>query len=97
MDCRIRDKVLYCSKLFDQVPAESSELQDARMRFVEWYTNIAAHRTGTASLDERLRDAPDVRAAILRFLNILVTALEYRKSALFQVSGYVGLAAMATC
>ncbi|UKZ89703.1 uncharacterized protein TrAFT101_004742 [Trichoderma asperellum] len=82
MDSTIRDKVLYCSKLFEQAPVESFEVQDARKRFVEWYTNIAAHRVGTASLDERLRDAPDIRAGILRFLDILVTAFKYhsRKS-----------------
>lgn len=62
---------------------ETFEVQNARKRLVEWYTNIAAHRVGIASLDERLRDAPDIRVAILRFLDILVTALEYRKLALF--------------
>ena len=66
MNCTIRDKVLSCSKLFEQVSAESLEVQEAWKRFVEWYTNIAAHRTGAASLDERLRDAPDVRATVLQ-------------------------------
>lgn len=70
MDCTIRDKVLYCCKLFKQAPLESFEVQDVRRRFVEWYTNIAAYRVGIASLDERLRDATDILVAILRFLGI---------------------------
>lgn len=80
----IRERVLYCSKLFEQAQAEASEIQNARKRFVEWYTNIAAHRAGTASLDERLRDAPDVRATVLQFLDALVTALKYGKLTLFR-------------
>jgi hypothetical protein len=72
----IREKVLHCSRLFNSVSAESEELQDVSQHFVNWYSNIAAHRAGPASLDERLRDAPDVRAAILRFLDILISMFE---------------------
>lgn len=68
----IRDKVLHCSMLFNSISVESEELKDVSQHFVSWYSNIAAHRAGSASLDERLRDAPDVRAAILRFLDILI-------------------------
>lgn len=72
MDSTIRVKVLHCSSLFNSASAESGELKDVSQHFVNWYSNIAAHRAGPASLDERLRDAPDVRAAILRFLDILI-------------------------
>ncbi|KAH0595432.1 hypothetical protein MHUMG1_06607 [Metarhizium humberi] len=78
MDPTIRDKVLYCSELFEQVPAEESEIQDAHKRLEEWYTNLNSGPAGTPSLDERLRDAPDLRITVLQFLEILVTTLEYQ-------------------
>ncbi|KAM3426385.1 hypothetical protein NHJ13734_009490 [Beauveria thailandica] len=77
MDDTIRYKVWHCSGLFKKVLSDAPELFDANQRFVEWYTNIAAHRTGPASLDERLRDAPDLRDAILQFLNTLIKAIEF--------------------
>lgn len=79
MDPTIRDKVLYCSELFEQVPAEESEIQDAYKRFQAWYTNYTAGRAGTPSLDECLRDAPDTRGTILGILNDLGEALGYGK------------------
>ncbi|KAH7308637.1 hypothetical protein B0I35DRAFT_515720 [Stachybotrys elegans] len=76
MDFAIRDKVLDCAKLFKQAPVDSSELQDAQKRFREWSTNIGAHRTGAASLDERLRGAPHLRALALRTLDFLAMVLD---------------------
>lgn len=78
MSPTIRDKVLHSSRLFNSASAKSGELKDVSQHFVDWYSNIAAHRAGPASLDERLRDAPDVRAAILRFLDILIKMFDDR-------------------
>lgn len=89
MESTIREKVLLCSELFKNAPDNSHELRDVHQRFVEWYTNIAGHRIGPASLDERLRDAPDVRAAILRFLDTLKKVLEYRMLILLHTDGLI--------
>lgn len=74
--CKIRDKILYCSESLKQAAARDSDIQDARMRFQAWHTNYTAGRAATPSLDEHLRDAPDVRAATLKSLQDLVTAFK---------------------
>ncbi|KID72215.1 uncharacterized protein G6M90_00g104250 [Metarhizium brunneum] len=75
-DCKIQDKILYCSAILKQAAAGDSDIQDARMRFQAWHTNYTAGRAATPSLDEHLRDAPDVRAATLESLEDLVSAFK---------------------
>lgn len=46
-------------------------LEDQKNRFAVWCGNISAHRTGTSSLEHRLRDASHIREMVISLLDEL--------------------------
>ncbi|RSL92276.1 hypothetical protein CDV31_015232 [Fusarium ambrosium] len=51
-------------------------VRDEQTRFKVWSGNIAAHRTGTGSLDHRLRDSSNIRNQVVNLLRDLSGLLE---------------------
>lgn len=52
------------------------KLQDEHSRFKVWAGNLGAHKTGTGSLDYRLRDASRIRSQIISLLEELCDLLQ---------------------
>ncbi|KAL2257994.1 hypothetical protein VTK26DRAFT_8861 [Humicola hyalothermophila] len=49
---------------------------DEQSRFKVWCGNFAAHRTGSSSLDYRLRDASHIKSQVINFLRDLIQLIE---------------------
>ncbi|RSL68847.1 hypothetical protein CEP53_002395 [Fusarium sp. AF-6] len=71
-------KVVDASKAStDDPPAYFNRgVRDEQTRFKVWSGNIAAHRTGTGSLDHRLRDSSNIRNQVVNLLRDLSGLLE---------------------
>jgi hypothetical protein len=54
-------------------------VKDERNRFTVWCSNLGALQAGPSSLDYRLRDAEDMQASVMIFLQELCEELEQSK------------------
>lgn len=61
-------------KLID--PKHLKTLQDELSRFKVWSGNMGAHKTGTSSLDYRLRDATHIRNQVLNLVQDLINLIQ---------------------
>ncbi|KAL8365355.1 hypothetical protein RB595_004250 [Gaeumannomyces hyphopodioides] len=64
------------SKLSFQQPWIQPRIKDEQTRFKVWAGNIGAHKTGTSSLDYRLRDASPIKDQVISLLEELVDLLD---------------------
>jgi hypothetical protein len=55
-------------------------VENERNRFTVWCSNLGALQAGPSSLDNRLRDAEDMQASVMIFLQELCEELEQSKS-----------------
>ncbi|RMJ08408.1 hypothetical protein CDV36_011987 [Fusarium kuroshium] len=88
MEETIESHVTRCLELFgnavdafktstDDPPAYFNRgVRDEQTRFKVWSGNIGAHRTGTGSLDHRLRDSSNIRKQVVSLLRDLSGLLE---------------------
>jgi hypothetical protein len=67
-----------CIVLFDKMSEENGWAQDQLTRFNIWANNIGVFASGHASLDYRLRDAPDILDIMMQQVGLLQANLEAR-------------------
>ncbi|KAF4614364.1 hypothetical protein G7Y89_g15373 [Cudoniella acicularis] len=65
-----------CIALFDKMSEEKGWAQDQLTRFNVWANNIGVFAHGHASLDYRLRDAPDILDLMMQQVGVLRANLE---------------------
>jgi|ERR1700722_5862578 hypothetical protein len=80
-ETEIYDIAFRCSLLFDRYisnpRASSIELaEEQRARFNTWSAYIGVFAEHSASLDNRLRDSPEIRSVVLRLLDVLQRNLQ---------------------
>lgn len=70
-----------CVDLFHQCLSQSQQLghgpsdalvEDQCGRFMIWASNIGVFAAGHASMDHRLREAPDIKDLLIRLLEVLL-------------------------
>jgi hypothetical protein len=66
---------LECKKLFakvmDEKTAYAEQAFDHQRRFMSWASYLGVFASMSASLDNRLRDAPEVKEMVILLLNVL--------------------------
>jgi hypothetical protein len=61
----------------DSIDLDTSEqVHEEAGRFRIWTSNVSAHINGRSSLEHKLRDSPELSAAITKYLEILLSTLE---------------------
>jgi hypothetical protein len=74
-----------CITLFDKMSEDNMWAQDQLTRFNIWVNNIGVFARGHASLDYRLRDAPDILDLMMQQVGVLSANLEARMLTLLKL------------